>query len=124
MKSIKGKITMFFSITVSLAIILVSVLGYIRAYETAINVSEIQSKEKLKGDINGLKKYIEFEYGDLSYKGGQLQDNKGNSISKKYEILDEVKNDFSDVATIFVKDNSDFTRIATNVLDETGSRMD
>lgn len=124
MKSIKGKITMFFSITVSLAIILVSVLGYIRAYENAINVSEIQSKEKLKGDINGLKKYIEFEYGDLSYKGGQLQDNKGNSISKKYEILDEVKNDFSDVATIFVKDNSDFTRIATNVLDETGSRMD
>lgn len=124
MKSIKGKIAMFFSITVSLAIILVSVLGYIRAYENAINVSEIQSKEKLKGDINGLKKYIEFEYGDLSYKGGQLQDNKGNSISKKYEILDEVKNDFSDVATIFVKDNSDFTRIATNVLDETGSRMD
>lgn len=124
MKSIKGKITMFFSITVSLAIILVSVLGYIKAYENAINVSEIQSKEKLKGDINGLKKYIEFEYGDLSYKGGQLQDNKGNSISKKYEILDEVKNDFSDVATIFVKDNSDFTRIATNVLDETGSRMD
>lgn len=124
MKSIKGKIAMFFSITVSLAIILVSVLGYIRAYENAINVSEIQSKEKLKGDINGLKKYIEFEYGDLSYKGGQLQDNKGNSISKKYEVLDEVKNDFSDVATIFVKDNSDFTRIATNVLDETGSRMD
>ena len=124
MKSIRSKITMLFSVIVSLSIIILCSIGYTKARSNIYSVSEIQAESKLQSDMNAFEKYIEYEYGNLNYENNELKDKNGKSIEKNYIILDEIKDGLSDVATIFLNNNNELTRIATNITDESGKRLD
>lgn len=125
MKSIRSKITILFSVIVSLSIIILCSIGYIKARSNIYSVSEIQAESKLQSDMNAFEKYIEYEYGNLNYEDNELRDKNGKSIEKNYIILDEIKDGLSDVATIFLNNNNnELTRIATNITDESGKRLD
>ncbi|NLK95986.1 MAG: hypothetical protein GX275_12505 [Clostridiales bacterium] len=124
MKSIRSKITILFSVIVSLSIIILCSIGYTKARSNIYSVSEIQAESKLQSDMNAFEKYIEYEYGNLNYENNELKDKNGKSIEKNYIILDEIKDGLSDVATIFLNNNNELTRIATNITDESGKRLD
>ena len=89
------------------------------AVQTAISMAE----NKLKSDTFSFRLLLAQEYGEFSLRNGDLLDSKGDSIKYKYETLDHLSRELDIVATIFVRENNDFRRISTSLVDNYGKRI-
>jgi len=123
----KGRGLFVKTIGISTLILLASlvVLGYLSLYskqQLALQTAMSIGKDKLGGDITSFERLIMETYGNLSLKGGKLVDSKGNPISYKYDVVDEISSELKIVATIFVKEKDDFRRIATSITTAEGKR--
>jgi methyl-accepting chemotaxis protein len=101
-------------------------LGYLSLYtkqQLALEASIAMGKNKIRGDITTLKNEIKREYGYISMKNGELVNSKGNPIKYNCNMIDIVSEDLGIVATIFVKENNDYRRIATSIKDKSGKRL-
>jgi methyl-accepting chemotaxis protein len=112
--------------TCSLLILMGLSLGYI-AYRDARSISnnlvENIFRLKLEGDIKAARMYVKNYYGTIGLLNNHLVDGKDTPIDNRFEMVDAIKRDLGAVATIFIQDGNDFTRITTNILDEKGERV-
>ena len=100
-------------------------LGYLSLYskqQLALQTSVAVYEDKLKGDIISFERLVRQKYGKLSLKNGQLTDSSGTSLSNEYKIVDSISSELNIVATIFVKENNDYRRIATSIITKEGKR--
>ncbi|MDR0518090.1 MAG: methyl-accepting chemotaxis protein [Fibromonadaceae bacterium] len=89
----------------------------------ALETAEFMGKSKLKGDMLSFEYKVAQEYGDIVLKDKDLVDIKGNSLKHQYKVVDEISKDLGVVATIFIRENSDFRRLATSIANANGERM-
>lgn len=77
---------------------------------------------KLEGDIHSSKNYLHKYFGNLKLSNGMLIDCNGKSIENRFDMVDVLKNELNVIATVFVFDGNDFTRIITNIINPEGKR--
>ena len=86
--------------------------------ETAI----LMGKNKLSGDIASFEDRLALEYGQISLISGELADSRGNSLRDDYRIVDQIASRLGVHATIFMRENQDYLRISTSIIDASGKR--
>ncbi|MCY6354244.1 methyl-accepting chemotaxis protein [Clostridium sp. ZS2-4] len=122
MKSIKNKLILIFCSLFIIGCITIGFFGFSKASSGMQEIEQEILTMKLSADINVVNKYVKDYFGSLSLKNGKFVDEKGNTIEEHYEMVDAIKNDLGDVATIFSKSDDDFVRVITNIKKEDGSR--
>ncbi|MDY0162484.1 methyl-accepting chemotaxis protein [Desulfobotulus sp.] len=79
-------------------------------------------QSKLEGDIRSSRLYLREYYGKVGFVDGELVDREGLSIRNRFDLVDAIQRDLGVVATVFVRDDRDFKRIATTILRDNGER--
>jgi len=100
-------------------------LGYLSLYskqQLALRAAIEMGESKLKGDIMSFERLVAQKYGKMSLKDGNLVDSSGMSISYRYDAVDAISSELGIVATIFIKENNDYRRIATSITTSEGNR--
>jgi len=113
------------AISTIILIIALGVLEYSSLYSKrmlALEAAEYMGNKKLKGDMPSFEYRINKEYGKLSLKDNDLVDIKGKSLKYHYDVVDGISRDLGIVATIFIRENNDFRRLATSITKNDGSR--
>ncbi|MBQ3923715.1 MAG: Cache 3/Cache 2 fusion domain-containing protein [Spirochaetales bacterium] len=129
-KNVKAK-TSKFSTRILVAIISMLVVSSVVLSGVAMfnitticgNIMKDLFERKLKSDGLLFKRYIERDYGEIRLDDGVIVNEEGNSIHYKYAIVDQIKEEVGDMATIFVRDGDDFNRVVTNILSKDGQRQ-
>lgn len=103
------------------------IVGMINLLAGQMNLKSLETtlmREKLSGDVNSAKAYLEKHYGSISLAGNELVDDKSNSVKGNYEMVDELSESLNVSATLFAKEGDDFIRVATSIKDKDGKRVD
>ena len=87
-----------------------------------LEIAILVGESKLKGDMIHFESMLKTEYGELRLQNGELVDKNGHSLAHHNHLVDHLANDLGIVASIFVKENDDYRRIATSVVDSEGNR--
>jgi methyl-accepting chemotaxis protein len=109
-------------VIVLLTVIVLSITSIITMKSVSLQTAVLMAKEKIKGDIESFKLMIEDEHGDLHLEDGDLTDQQGISMTHNYEIVDKASATMNILATIFIKEQNDYRRIATSIKDSSGKR--
>jgi len=88
------------------------------SFDTAI----IMGRDKLAGYITIFEDRIAQEYGRISFRNGDLTDEYGKSLKNDYKVVDWIASRLGVHATIFMRDNQDYRRISTSIIDASGKR--
>lgn len=123
MKSLRSKLIVFFSIMLSISILLLVGFGYLKASNAIQVVADERVEEKISSDISAMNSYILYEHGMIKMIDGKLTDDSDISIEEDFTVVDKVYQDLSDVATIYKKVGDDFEIISTNIRDSEGKRV-
>jgi methyl-accepting chemotaxis protein len=107
---------------VFLAIFILAVLSIIHMKNTGLETAELVIKRTLQGNQYTFNYMIMQEYGDLNIVDGHLVDENGGLLDNRYGMIDKISADLDIVATIFMRENDDYRRITTSVLDSDGKR--
>lgn len=121
-QTIRVKIVVY---VIGLLILFTTILfmdSYINAKKGMKSVSLASLEMKLSGDLQSSWNYAENFYGKFRYLNGKLVDKNSNPINDDFEFVDQIKAKLGVVATIFIKDGDDFTRVVTNIVDDYGKR--
>ena len=121
-KGLLIKITGISAIFVILAILVMAVMSIITMDKMSLDVAKLMGQQKLRGDMKSFQYELDNEYGQLRLVNNELVDQNGNPLKYQYDIIDRISKDMEIVATIFVKDQNDYRRIATSITDTTGKR--
>jgi methyl-accepting chemotaxis protein len=108
---------------VLLAIAVFAVASISSMEKSSLETAVLMGNNKLKGDAVHFAYMLSEQYGRISLRNGDLVGERGGSLAYQYGILDRVSSDLAVEATIFVKDNNDYRRISTSIIDETGQRV-
>jgi signal transduction histidine kinase/DNA-binding response OmpR family regulator len=87
-----------------------------------LEIAVLVGESKLKGDMIHFESMLKTEYGELRLQNGELVDKNGYSLAYQNHLVDRMAKDLGIVASIFVKENDDYRRIATSVPDSEGNR--
>ena len=121
--SLSIKLSGIFTVFILLAITGFSIVS-IRSLETSsLEIAVTVGNEKLSGDLIHFEERLSAEYGQLSLNNGELVGRQGVSLKYQYDLVDKLSSDLGIVATIFIKENNDFRRIATSIVDGSGKRV-
>jgi len=113
------------AVSTIILILALGALGYLSLRSErmlALEAAEYMGNKKLKGDMPSFEYRISKEYGKLTLKDNDLKDINGNSLKYHYDIVDGISRDLGIVATIFIRENNDFRRLATSITKADGSR--
>jgi len=113
------------AVSTIILIIALGLLGYLSLYSKrmlALESAEYMGNKKLKGDMLSFEYKVAKEYGKLILKDNDLVDINGNSLKHNYAVVDGISRDLDIVATIFIRENNDFRRLATSITKADGSR--
>ena len=121
-KSIGSKMNVIFIVSFTVVQLIFSLFIYSSVESTVGGLIKDLMMSKLEADINSAEKYMKSHYGDIIFKYGEMFDSKGEKIAGEFSMVDEIKEDLGDAATIFVKENDDFKRISTNIMTEQNKR--
>ena len=128
MNNEKRRISLLIKLSsVSTAFILVTLIVFsffsIRAVEeSGRDAAILMGKGKLASDILHYEDMISSNLGQLRLVNGDLVGDEGKSIKYKYELIDALSSQLGIVATLFIKENNDYRRISTSIIDSTGKR--
>jgi hemerythrin-like metal-binding protein len=124
--SILAKVTVFSSLFLLAAIAVMAVLGVYNMKELARASAITITESKLQGDMTTLKNAITAAYGSLSALNGTLTltDEENKALNGRYEVIDRIAKELNITVTIFIRDNSGFTRVITTLTDTGGARLD
>lgn len=78
---------------------------------------------KLSGDIQSSRDYLKTSFGSLKYNNNRLNGNNNTPIDDNFEFVDSITSKLGVAATVFVKDNDDFRRVITSVINDKGERV-
>jgi methyl-accepting chemotaxis protein len=115
---IAGISSLFLFVTVAA----LTVYSVFETKDIAVDVGESLVQNEVKADLSSLNYRIQHEYGALSLKNGTLVDSNGLALDKRYRMIDSLSKALNVVATVFVRDGSDFRRLITSIVDNTGKR--
>ena len=116
------KIAGISSILLLMAISIISVISVRSARISSRQTAEIMGTNKLKGDIVTFTNKLTLEHGKINLVAGDLVDQHGKSLKYDYKIVDELSSELGVQVTIFIRENDDFRRIATSIVDASGKR--
>ena len=106
-----------------LLVILVSaVMGIMNMRSLSHLTALVMGEKKLRGDMASFGFMLNQEYGQLRLENGQLLDERHTPLVERYTVVDRASQTMGIAATIFVKDQNDFRRISTNIIDQSGKR--
>ena len=120
----RTKLIVLFILTGAIPILLSNLLSMNSTNASMRQVQESLLKTKLEGDISSAKVYIKQYFGDLEIENNEIVDERGHAISGEHEMLDKLAKELNIVVTIFEKQNQDYKRIVTNIVDEHGTRAE
>lgn len=121
-KSIKNKLIILVSILIILSCGIIFFISLLNMEKMSNSLTENIYLEKLNGDINSIKLYIEKYYEKLELKENKIFSKKIGDISENYNMVDTILKELGNVATIFKAEDDDFVRIVTNIKDKDGNR--
>jgi len=120
--SLLVKMTGISVIFVMLAILAFSYIS-IQAVETASQETAVMmGTDKLNSDMIIFETRLNNEYGQLSLVGDDLIGENGKSLKHQYDMIDKISTELSISATVFIRDNNDFRRITTSIINDAGQR--
>ena len=121
--SINLKIQIIFITSMLLLTAGLLAIGLRTIEESAMRTGTLATEQKLRGDINAAIWYITSAHGELILENGKLTNQQGDDISGNLALIDKVSKDLGVKATIFLKENDDFIRILTSIINEDGRRI-
>jgi methyl-accepting chemotaxis protein len=77
---------------------------------------------KLASDFLHFEERIAREYGQLRLIDGDLVGENGKTFKYQYTLIDGLSSDLKIAATIFIRENNDYRRISTSIIDNSGNR--
>ncbi len=123
-----GRMSLLIKISgISVAFVLLSITVFsiisIRSVEqSSLETAIIMGQKKLDGDLAFLQNRLASVYGQLSLQNGELAGQSGAALKYQYDVVDEVSESLGIEATVFVRDNYDYRRISTSIIDGSGKR--
>ena len=85
---------------------------------------DTQFTEMLTGAERMLELYVDEQFGALTLSDdGNLVDAQGEIIDGRFEYIDELSEGLGVAATIFKKQGSDYVRVLTSIINESGERV-
>jgi len=116
------KLSSISTIFIVLALIVFSIFS-IRSVETSSRETAVlMGGNKLSSDFLHFEERIAREYGQLRLIDGDLAGENDNTLKHQYELIDRLSSDLNIVATVFIRENNDYRRITTSIVDSTGKR--
>jgi methyl-accepting chemotaxis protein len=88
----------------------------------SLDASTVVVQNKLRGDVNSIKYIIKDAYGDLRLENDHLVGDRYGSFYGQHDVIDQICRDLSITATIFEKTGSDYRRVATSIIEQSGDR--
>jgi methyl-accepting chemotaxis protein len=124
LRSLKAKLIVSILILVIVSSVLTVSIGLYEAFKSTKDIIHTQVESKLVAANNMLKVHLETTFGSLEMSSdGKMIDKDGNPIDGRYESIDQLSENMDVIATVFVKQGSDFIRILTTIKDENGERV-
>ena len=116
MKINKKALISYAGMTALIASLIFGLLGYSSTNREIENIKTNLLTRHMENNIILTRKYMNGNYGKLTAGKGTLLDKDGNSIEEDTNFVDSVMEDLGDQVTIFVRENDNFRRIATNIM--------
>lgn len=124
MKSLKIKAIALILTLVTLASVLVSGAIVYRSSRVLDGVVDGQFTEMLEGISDLLESYIHEQFGYLSLnREGNLVNEKGELLAGNYQYVDQLAKNLGIEVTVFSRQNSEYVRELTSIVDDKGSRV-
>ncbi|MGC4017944.1 MAG: methyl-accepting chemotaxis protein [Muricomes sp.] len=124
MKSLKSKLIFTTLILVTVTSLLTVIMGVFESFRTTEEIIQTQVKQQLNSAGNMADIYLKTEFGSLSLSNkGTLVDENNQEIAGNYDAIDQLANSMNVVATVFVKEGNDYTRVLTTIKDDKGERI-
>ena len=105
-----------------IAIIVLAILSVNSIENSSQEAAKLMGKNKLIGDIASFEDKLAQEYGQISLRDNDLVDSNGNSLKYDSRVVDYIALRLGVQATVFIKENQDYRRITTSIVDEKGNR--
>lgn len=123
MKGLKHKMMIIVLILVIVSSLLTVTVGLIKGFDTTENIIQTQFERQLNSAGNMLDLYLKEQFGEIKLSNdGELVDQEGEPIDGRYKYIDRLAENMDVLATVFVKEGNDYTRIITNIENENGER--
>jgi methyl-accepting chemotaxis protein len=124
MKSIKSKTITIILALVILATVATAILVLYRSNQVMNIAVDAQFEEMLTGAERMLELNTLEQFGALSLSHeGYLVDALNEKIDGRFDYIDELSEGLGVKATIFKKDQADYIRVLTSIMDENGERV-
>lgn len=118
MKINKKALISYVGMIALIASLIFGLLGYSSTNREIENIKTNLLTRHMENNIILTRKYMNGNYGKLTAGKGTLLDKDGNSIEEDTNFVDSVMEDLGDQVTIFVRENDNFRRIATNIMND------
>ena len=105
-----------------LVILVFSIMSIMNMQSLSQETAIVMGKKKLQGDMASFAFMLAQEYGRLRLENRQLVDEQNRILTEEYTVVDQVSKTMGIAATIFVKEQHDYRRISTNIIDGSGKR--
>jgi len=112
---------------ISVVFVIFAILAFsyisISAVQTAsLETAVMMGTDKLNSDMLIFETRLNNDYGQLSLADDDLIGENGNSLKHQYEMIDKISSELSISATVFIRDNNDYRRITTSIVNDAGQR--
>jgi methyl-accepting chemotaxis protein len=119
--SLSKKLTFFITLIILIISIGSLVITQLKLKDLANSLLNSSLSMKVNGDMNSLKSSFQYEYGNAGIYQNTLVDQNLKPIAD-FQFIDNFGEKLGITATIFTKQNDDFIRTVTNIINNDGTR--
>jgi signal transduction histidine kinase/DNA-binding response OmpR family regulator/PAS domain-containing protein len=105
---------------VLLALIALLIMTFSLVEEMDMDLAVLMGESQLKGSMTHFSFLLKNEYGGLRLQNGELVDEQG--FPPGNELVDHLSQEMGIAATIFIRENNDYRRVITSIVDSDGNR--
>ena len=120
---IRLKITGIAAVFALLAVITLLIINITSMEALNLEIAVLMGEDRLKIHMVHFISMLEAAHGELRLQNGELTDEQGISLANNYDIIDPLSRDLEMETAILVKENNDYRRIATSIVDPNGKRV-
>jgi len=120
--SLLVKMTGISVVFVIFAILAFSYISISAVQAASLETAVMMGTDKLNSDMLIFETRLNNDYGQLSLADDDLIGENGNSLKHQYEMIDKISSELSISATVFIRDNNDYRRITTSIINDAGQR--
>ena len=116
------KLSSISTIFILLVIVVFSIFSIKSLQESSRETADLMGLNKLTSDLKHFEDRFFQEYGQLRMINGDLIGTNEKSLKHQYSVIDFLSSDLGVEATIFIRENNDYRRISTSIVDSSGKR--